>query len=649
VKPYESPPELAAHEGPVLNRTPDLAALKGLSLPETRELADELRRYLIALTSLTGGHLGVNLGAVELNLATYRVFDSPKDVIIWAGHETYCQKLFTMRRSQIATLRQPGGLSGFSEPRESDHDWTCNTHVSIGLSYGAGVALARDCLGADYHVVACCGDGALTGGMALEALVNIGYRGTRVVILLNDNGRSYAPTTSRLSLRIDELAGDPTYMAATGGNIAARQAAASGSRVPAARVLGDKREVDVAAFFEALGIRYLGVVDGHDIAAIESSLREATSVEGPVLIHALTEKGRGYPPARADDEKRLHDVTPSRQSVAAIPNVPANSVASDGQGVSVRRAEMTFTDVFGSELKAMARDDPSVYAIVAAMPGSTGLLPFAREFPNRFVDAGIAEQHAVGLAAGIALRGLRPFVAIFSTFLMRAFDQINLDVGLLELPVVFCVDRAGITGSDGPSHNGVLDVSLVTKVPGITVFTPSSARELRAMMRTAITLSGPSVIRFPKAVAPHGSDTDLGSGLEARQVYAAGNDVAVIATGRLVEPALQAGRNLANEGIGVTVWDARVVAPLDAEMIQAAASASVVVTVEEGMVPGGLESEVAHALRAYWHHGRSDVVGLGTPRAWIPQGKPATILAELGLDAVGISSSIKSALLASTV
>lgn len=650
MKPYESPPELAAHEGPVLRRTRDLAALKDLSLPETCELADELRQYLIELTNLTGGHLGVNLGAVELNLATYRVFDSPKDVIIWAGHETYSQKLFTGRRSQIATLRQPGGLSGFTEPRESEHDWTCNTHVSIGLSYGAGAAHARDCSGADHHVVVCCGDGSLTGGMALEALVNIGYRGTRLVILLNDNGRSYAPTTSRLSLRIEELAGDPAYVAATTGESpAACQAAASGSRVPAARVLGDQRDVDVAAFFETLGIRYLGAVDGHDIGAVESSLREAATVEGPVLIHALTEKGHGYAPARADGEKRFHDVKPSRKSTAPTPDASANSVPSNGQGLSAAQAETTFTDVFGSELQAIARDDPSVYAIVAAMPGSTGLIPFAREFPRRFVDAGIAEQHAVGLAAGMAMKGLRPFVAIFSTFLMRAFDQINLDVGLLELPVVFCVDRAGITGSDGPSHHGVLDVSLTTRVPGVTVFAPSSACELRAMMRTALTLGGPSVIRFPKAVAAPGSDTELGDGLDARQVYAAGNDVAIIATGRLVEPALQAGRDLANEGMGITVWDARLVAPLDAEMIQAVASASLVVTVEEGMVPGGLESEVVHALRAYVHRGRPYVVGLGTPRAWIPQGNPVKILAELGLDSGGISSSIKSAFQALTI
>lgn len=632
MKPYESPPELLAHEGPVLRRTQDLAALKALSLSETRELADELRQYLVALTGITGGHLGVNLGAVELNLAAYRVFDSPDDVLIWAGHETYCQKLFTGRRGQIATLRQPGGLSGFTEPRESEHDWTCNTHVSIGLSYGAGAAHARDCTGDDHHVVVCCGDGALTGGMALEALVNIGYRGTRVVILLNDNGRSYAPTTSRLSLQINELAGDPTYVAATtGGSRDACRTAASGSLAPAARVLGDKDQVDVATFFETLGIRYLDVVDGHDVAALESSLREAMEVDGPVVVHALTEKGHGYEPARADDEKRFHDVRPTNGKDA-----PA-------------QAKMAFTDVFGSELRAIAREDPRVHAIVAAMPGSSGLLPFAREFPRRFVDAGIAEQHAVGLAAGMAMRGLRPFVAIFSTFLLRAFDQINLDVGLLELPVVFCVDRAGITGSDGPSHHGVLDASLATRVPGMTVFAPSSAIELRAMMRTALTLPGPSMIRFPKAVAPQGSNAEVGVGLHARQVYARGNDVAIIAAGRLLGPALQAARDLADEGIGVNVWDARLVAPLDIEMIKAAAGASLVVTVEDGMIPGGLESEVVHALRSCWQHGRPQFVGLGTPRAWIPQGKPETILAELGLDAAGIASSIKSAFQTATV
>jgi 1-deoxy-D-xylulose-5-phosphate synthase len=628
VKPYESPPELLEHEGPVLRRTRDLAGLKALSLAETRELADELRRYLIALTGITGGHLGVNLGAVELNLAAYRVFDSPDDMIIWAGHETYCQKLFTGRRSEITTLRQPGGLSGFTEPRESEHDWTCNTHVSIGLSYGAGAAHARDLVGADQHVVVCCGDGALTGGMALEALVNIGYRGTRVIILFNDNGRSYAPTTSRLSLQIKELTGDPTYVAATAGDSpAACRAGASGSLAPAARVLRDKRQVDIAAFFETLGIRYLDLVDGHDVAAVESGLREAKDVDGPVLIHALTEKGHGYKPARADDEKRFHDVKPTGPSLPAAPGP----------------AKPAFTDVFGSELRAIARDDPSVYAIVAGMPGSTGLLPFAREFPRRFVDAGIAEQHAVGLAAGMAMRGLRPFVAVFSTFLMRAFDQINLDVGLLELPVVFCVDRAGITGSDGPSHHGVLDLSLATKVPGMTVFAPSSALELRTMMRTALTLTGPSMIRFPKAVAPAGSEAEVGVGLHARQVYEAGSDVAIIATGRLLERAVQAGRELADQGIGVTVWDARLVTPLDVEMTRAAAGASLVVTVEEGMVPGGLESEVVHALRSCCPDGHPQVVGLGTPRAWIPQGNPDAILADLGLDAVGIASSIKSA------
>ena len=473
------------------------------------QLAVEIRGFIVDTVTATGGHLGSNLGVVELTLALHRTFDSPRDALLWdTGHQAYVHKLVTGRRDGFTHLRQEDGLSGYPNRTESEHDWVENSHASAVLSYAHGLSSAFELQGSDRRVVAVVGDGALTGGMAYEALNNLGHSGTRVVIVLNDNGRSYAPTVSSLSLSLTHLRLSPAY-------VQARQRIRHLIReLPG---VGDlaysgvhgltsalREVVTPHTFFEALGIRYAGPIDGHDIAGVEQALANATEWPGPIVVHVLTQKGRGYAPAEEDDVQRLHDF-----KVAAPPRWPPTrcrrrlgSRPAEIPAVPANLPVTTFTDAFTRELLRQAEADPRIVAITAAMPGPTGLLPFQARFPDRFVDVGIAEQHAVTAAAGMAIGGLRPVVAVYSTFFSRAFDQANLDVGLHKLPVVLVLDRAGITGDDGPSHHGVLDLALALSIPDMTVFAPSSAPEVEVMLATALTLDGPSVIRFPKTPAP---------------------------------------------------------------------------------------------------------------------------------------------------
>jgi 1-deoxy-D-xylulose-5-phosphate synthase len=620
----------------VLETVHGLDDLRRLGVDELTALAVETRQLLVETLAQTGGHLSVNLGTVELTIAVYRAFDSPRDVVVWdIGHQCYTQKLFTGRRDRFATLRQAGGLSGFTAPDESEHDWIANTHCSTALSYAQGIARAVALGGEHRHVVAVVGDGGLTGGMALEALGAIGYHGTSVIVILNDNGRSYAPSVTRLSLRVDELAGSRDYVHAT--QRLARAVAALDEPSPvlraAACAVNDGDPSTPSAYFETLGYRYLGPVDGHDVPALEAVLDEAKAFDGPVVVHALTEKGRGYAPCRDDADKRLHDVGPFDVATGPQPPQPGSAPS--------------YTELFGQALVDAAEADDRIDAVVAAMGGPTGLLPFQRRWPERFFDAGIAEQHAVGVACGLAIGGRRPVCAIFSTFLMRAFDQVNLDAGLLALPVVFCVDRAGITGSDGPSHHGVLDLALMSKVPGLVVFAPSSGAELVAMLRHALTLGGPSVIRYPKGAAVT-IDGETGSGLMGRRLLH-GTEVCVIAAGRLLAPALDAAEALGSAGISTTVWDPRVVVPIDRAMIVDAHRHALVVTVEDGIRIGGLSAEVGYALaRDGANTAPPRTLALGTPRQWLPQGKPDRILRDLGLDAHGIAAAILKAMRSAT-
>ena len=651
------------------------ADVKALTSDELALLCEEIRTFIVETVTTTGGHLGSNLGAVELTLALHRVFDSPRDVLLWdTGHQAYVHKLLTGRRYGFKALRQAGGLSGYPNRSESEHDWIENSHASTALSYAHGLASAFAVRGVEgeRRVVAVVGDGALTGGMAYEALNNLGHSRRRVVIVLNDNGRSYAPTVSQLSQSLTSLRLNPTYTAARErwrqrlrdlpgfGELAYSSVRALDSAV--------REMVTPHTFFEALGVRYAGPIDGHDIAHMEQAFAHAAEWDGPIVVHVLTQKGRGYAPAEEDDVQRLHDfkVPTSSPSGAgsSVGNVVGSSAgiavggpaSTDSGGLSSpgslpetevdmspQRAA-TYGDAFSRALLAVAEEDPRIVALTAAMPGPTGLLPFQARFPDRFYDVGIAEQHEVTAAAGMAMAGLRPVVAVYSTFLSRAFDQANLDVGLHGFPVVFVLDRAGITGDDGPSHHGILDLALALSIPGMTVFTPSSAEEVEPMLRTALALPGPSTIRFPKTAPRHVAPDEVGEGLSASCLRRGDGSVCLLGVGKMVGACLAAADELAGEGIAATVWDARVISPPDAAMLADAARHQLVLTAEDGVRFGGAGAFLVDAMSA-----QADAEGLpmpairvlGIPRQYLAQGKADDILASLGLDGAGIAESVR--------
>jgi 1-deoxy-D-xylulose-5-phosphate synthase len=607
--------------------------LKGLGYEELSTLATEIREFIVDAVSRAGGHLGSNLGAVELTLAVHRVFDSPTDPILWdTGHQAYVHKIVTGRKDSFDSLRQADGLSGYPSRSESEHDWIENSHASTVLSYAHGLATAKDAKGEDGTVVAIIGDGAMTGGMAYEALNNLGHSGRRCVIILNDNGRSYAPTVSRLSENLTMLRLNPSWVSTrrriegwTGGVPGVGGLALSSWKGLKAAF---RQMLEPPTFFESLGVRYTGPIDGHDIRKVEHALRHAASYDGPIVVHVQTQKGRGYAPAEMDVEKCLHDIS-AFDPETGMPN---------GSG------GLTYTQVFSDTMVALADAHPDLVALTAAMPGSTGLLPVSERHPDRVIDVGIAEQHAVTAAAGMAMGGLRPVIAVYSTFFTRAFDQANLDVGLHGQPVVFALDRAGITGDDGASHHGVLDMALALRIPGMHVFAPSSAEELERMLTDAVELKVPAVVRFPKGSARRVGAGAVGAGLKARKIRN-GNDVCILAVGKVVQAAEEAAVELAEHGIDATVWDVRVVKPLDVAMLADAAAAPLVVTVEDGVRNGGAGSHIADAIAAL-DEGRVSppVLTLGTPDHFIAQAKPARIHAELGLDGHGIAAAARKAL-----
>jgi 1-deoxy-D-xylulose-5-phosphate synthase len=634
------------------------ADLRDLSYPELNDLAGEIRDFVVSAVSDTGGHLGSNLGAVELTLALHRVFDSPTDAILWdTGHQAYIHKIVTGRQRQFEQLRQQGGLSGYPSREESEHDYVENSHASTILSYAYGMAVARD-LGVDHHrhIVAVLGDGSMTGGMAYEAINNIGHGDKRVIVVLNDNGRSYAPTVSMLSASVqsrDERANHPSVTDALTEKLShaltdirlnpvyvRRQRRLedflqhlpvvghqAGSAMEAFKA-GVREFLQPPSFFEALGVRYVGPFDGHNIEEMEHAFHNAIelSSEGPILVHVLTQKGRGYPPAEDDDEKHLHDAPVFDPLVG-----PPKAVATG------------YTQAFAEAIVKEAEADSRIVAITAAMPGPTGLLPFQDRFPDRFFDVGIAEQHAVTGAAGMAMGGLRPIVAIYSTFLNRAWDQVVYDVAMHRLPVIFCIDRAGITGPDGASHHGVYDMALLAKVPGMRVLAPSSAQELAQMLHDATTLveSGPVAIRYPRGAARQVTELEVGTGLSARRARSGSGTCMIIAIGKMLEVAEKAADELAVDGIEVTVWDARCCAPLDPEMIADAAAHDRVITIEDGIRDGGIGMSIADAICAL--RTETEVHVLGLPTKFIPHDpKSQAILARFGLDVESVVSLARS-------
>jgi 1-deoxy-D-xylulose-5-phosphate synthase len=606
------------------------ADLKGLSFDELNQLSSEIRELIIATVTTTGGHLGSNLGVVELTIALHRVFDSPKDILLWdTGHQSYVHKLLTGRQFEFKNLRQRGGLSGYPNRSESEHDWIESSHASTALSYAHGLSVALEQRqelighGGKRHVVAVVGDGSLTGGMAYEALNNLGHSNQRVVVVLNDNGRSYAPTISRLSESLTSLRLNRTYVQLRErirGTVPKIPAVGQAAYLGMHGFTSVMREmVTPHTFFETLGVRYVGPIDGHNIESMETALRSAAQWDGPIVLHVLTEKGRGYAPAVSDDLK-MHDYKLS-------PRVDDEVVA-----------PQSFSETFANTLITMASTDERIVAITAAMAGPTGLLNFQERFPKRFFDVGIAEQHAVTAAAGMAMGGLKPVVAIYSTFFSRAFDQAHLDVGLLNLPVVFALSRAGITGDDGPSHHGILDMALCLAIPNVTIFAPSTAEEIPGMLATALSMSTPTAIRFPKTL-PKPFDHKIGEGLKAREVVHGDGSLCVLAVGKMAPNAYEALELLREDALKVTLYDVRVLPP-DPTMIDDALAHERVVTVEDGTRHGGAGTLMVSALR-----NRAQELGrpfpltriLGVPRAFLEHDNPDSLLADLGLDAEGLS------------
>ncbi len=635
------------------------ADLRAMSYPALEDLAGEIRDFIVQAVSENAGHLGSNLGVVELTMALHRVFDSPTDAILWdTGHQAYVHKIVTGRQAGFERLRQANGMSGYPSREESPHDIIENSHASTVLSYAYGLAVARDA-GTDphRHIVAVIGDGAMTGGMAYEALNNLGHSAQRVIIILNDNGRSYAPTISNLTAAMPtaidrSMADHPSLPARITDRLAHTLTNIRLNPVYVRRqrklenflrdlpYVGTHAEKSVEAFkaavreflqppsfFEALGVRYVGPVDGHSFEELEESFRNAIelSAEGPIVVHVLTQKGRGYPPAEDDDEKHLHDAPVFDPAIGPPPAVPTG-----------------YTQAFADAIIKEADADSRIVAITAAMPGPTGLLPFQARFPDRFFDVGIAEQHAVTGAAGMAMGGLRPVVAIYSTFLNRAWDQVVYDVALHRLPVIFCLDRAGVTGPDGASHHGVYDMALLCKVPGMRVLAPSSAQDLQVMLHDAISLAdeGPVAIRYPRGTAHNVGEHEVGAGLHARRLRQGDGSVCIMAIGKMVVAAEKAAAQLAETGIDVTLWDVRSCAPLDPDMIADAARHGAVVTCEDGVRDGGVGMTIVDRV-----HALAPAVptrSLGIPCKFIPQGNADRILAAVGLDADGLVHAVRS-------
>lgn len=613
-----------------------LASIRGpqdvklLDVAQCEELASEIRDFLVDRVSRTGGHLGPNLGAVELTLALHRVFDSPRDRLLWdTGHQAYVHKMLTGRQAGFDRLRQAGGLSGYPSQAESVHDVIENSHASTALSYADGLAKAYQLRGeADRVVVAVVGDGALTGGMCWEALNNIAAGGDRrLVIVVNDNGRSYAPTIGGLADHLARLRTAPGYEQAL------ELVRATLTRTPLVgpplfdTLHGIKRGLkDLLApqiLFEDLGLKYLGPIDGHDVGAVEAALRHARDFGAPVLVHCVTRKGFGYRPSEDDEGDCLHAV----------------KVMDPLTGRPLRGEGPTWTGAFAEEMLRLGAEDPALVAVTAAMLEPVGLAPFAAAFPNRVFDVGIAEQHAVTSAVGLALGGMRPVVCVYATFLNRAFDQVLMDAALHHQPVTLVLDRAGITGEDGASHNGMWDLAMLGIVPGIAIAAPRDAPALRRRLREAVGRErGPNVIRFPKGALP--AEIEAIEVVEGVEVLARGSeeDVLVVSVGAMAGVGCEVAVRAADQGVGVTVVDPGWVTPVPAGLPSLARRHRLVVTVEDGVRVNGAGARIAQALREAGVE--APVHCLGLPTQFLPQGSRADLLAEHGLTAQAVTRTV---------
>ncbi|MFM9130164.1 MAG: 1-deoxy-D-xylulose-5-phosphate synthase [Actinomycetes bacterium] len=610
-----------------INSPQDLKKLSSSQLPI---LAREIREFLISKVSKTGGHLGPNLGVVELTIALHRVFDSPQDAIIWdTGHQSYVHKMFTGRLDKFSDLRKKDGISGYPSRAESEHDFVENSHASTALSWADGLARAFEQTGElkDRHVVAVVGDGSLTGGMSWEALNNIASQKHRpLVIVVNDNGRSYSPTIGGLSEHLAALRTNETYERVLDWGKETLLRSPIGRPVFEA-LHGMKKGIkDVFApqgLFEDLGLKYIGPVNGHDEDLIENALQYAKRFHGPVMVHVITEKGKGYAPALEDEAEKFH----------------ATGVIDPATGKPVSASATTWTSVFSDELVAIGKERKDIVAITAAMLGPTGLDKFAKEFPDRIYDVGIAEQHATTAAAGMALGGLHPVVAIYATFLNRAFDQLLLDVALHKAGVTFVLDRAGITGDDGASHNGMWDLSILQVVPNLMLAAPRDAQTLRELLRESVVVKDrPTVIRFPKGAIV--SPVTVEERIEGIDILNKNGDedVLVVSIGAMAHLANEVAQRLSDQGLGVTVVDPRWIKPLPNYLANLGARHRLVAVIEDNSRSGGTASSISQFLRD--RNIYTPQRDFGIPEKFLDHASRAQVLNEIGLTAQDISRDI---------
>ena len=609
-------------------RDPD--DVRALPIEQMPALAQEIRGFLVEKVSATGGHLGPNLGVVELTIALHRIFRSPQDVMVWdTGHQAYVHKMLTGRIEEFDQLRQQGGLSGYPSRAESVHDVVENSHASTSLSYADGIAKAweqRGLLG-NQHVVAIIGDGGLTGGMAWEALNNIAGSDRQVVIVVNDNARSYSPTIGGLAHHLSTLRTTSNYERfMSWGKQVLKSTPVVGEPIYGTLHGMKKGLKDIVApqgMFEDLGLKYVGPVDGHDITELEHALGRAKEFDGPVIVHVITEKGRGYAPAEEDEADRFHGV----------------GIIDPDTGKPLTAGGPSWTGAFADELVRIGHERRDVVAITAAMLGPTGLDRFAAAFPSRTYDVGIAEQHAVTSAAGLAFGGMHPVVALYATFLNRAFDQVLMDCALHHAGVTFVLDRAGVTGDDGASHNGMWDLSMLQIVPGLRMAAPRDETTLREELREAVAVSdAPTVVRFPKgALGPDIPAVRTVEGLDVLAESGSG-DVLIVSVGAFAAIALEVAEGLKAQGIGVIVVDPRWVKPLPAALVDIASTARLVVVLEDGVRQGGVGSAVSQLLRD--HDLDVPLRNLGVPVAFLEHAKRAQVLTDIGLPAQETSRSI---------
>jgi len=606
----------------LLDRIDSPTDLKGMTQQELKQLASEVRQELVAIVSTHGGHLASNLGVVELTIALHRVFDSPRDKLIWdVGHQSYAHKMLTGRKQRFASLRQYGGLSGYTCRGESEHDPFGAGHASTSVSAALGMAIARDLSGDDYHVIAIIGDGAITGGMAFEALNQAGHLGSRLIVVLNDNGMSISPTVGALAKLLNRVRFDQRYHRAKTESKQLLAPLPLGNRLWEASQWvnrGFKGLIMPTTIWEELGFTYMGPIDGYNIGELESTLVQARDYHlKPTFVHVVTTKGKGYRPAE-EDAVYFH-------------GVPARSVAT--------KTIPTYSEVFAQTVLRLARDNPRLVVITPAMPEGNCLDIVKAEFPKRVFDVGICEQHAVTFAAGLATQGFIPVVAIYSTFLQRAFDQVIHDVCLQDLPVIFAIDRSGIVGDDGKTHQGTFDISYLTPIPNLVVSAPKDENELQHLLYTAIKSAHPIAIRYPRG-SGLGVELDrelreipIGKGEIVRE----GEGVAILAIGATVAPALEAAGELASSGIEAAVVNARFAKPLDSKLIVGLAGyIKRLVTVEENALSGGFGSSVG---KLFQESGVSDiqVESIGVPDEFVEQGTQAILRSKYGLDAKGIA------------